>query len=139
METTAMAIGKAYALDPTSDQIANNQAAVLIATETQRDEAMKLTMRLLAKQPRSVDLNINHSLALINIGRIDDAESIVRRISPVGLRPEEKSVLNLAWFRIHESRTNAPLALRAAAEIDRSHLMPPQVDRLELGLKRLAP
>lgn len=139
MDTTALAIGKAYAIDPSSDQIANNQAAVLIATETRPEEALKLTMRLLAKHPGSVDLNINHSLALINIGRTGDAESIVRGISPVGLTPEEKSVLNFAWFRIHESRTNGPLALRAAAEIDRSHLMPPQVDRLDLGLKRLAP
>jgi hypothetical protein len=134
-----MAAEKAYALDPSNDMFANNRAAVLIATETQPNEALKLTMKLLARRPGSVEVNINHCLALINVGRIADAEALLLHISPVGLKPDETTVLNFAWFRVHESRTNAVLALRAAAGIDRYHLMPPQVDRLERGLKRLAP
>jgi len=137
METTTLATAKAYAMDPTNDLIANNHAAVLIATETKPDEALALTLNLVARKPRSVDLNINHCLALINAGRLSDAEARLLKISPIGLTHAEQSVLNFAWFRIHASRTNGTLARRDAAAIDRSQLMSPQIDRLERDLKSL--
>lgn len=137
MEVTLLAATKAYELTPSDDAIANNYAAVLIALGREPEETVKLTFRLLAKMPGSIDRQINHALALINSRRFADAEGSIRRIPPLSLEAAEKSVLNYAWFLIHEASGNAELARRSAADIDRNHLLPPQVEHLEAGLKKL--
>jgi predicted Zn-dependent protease len=138
MDVTSMASAKAYELQPENDGYANNHAAVLIAMNRDPEETVKLTLRLLSRTPGSVDRQINHALALINNRRFNDAEAALRRVPPLSLDSTEKSVLNYAWFLVHENKGNAALARKSAAEIDRSNLMPPQVDRLETGLKKLA-
>lgn len=129
----------AYRLAPADPGIANNYAAVLIATETKPEESVTLTLRLLTRNPSSVDLLINHALALVSAGRIPDAEARLRPLRPEGLSPEENSVLLYARVRIAEEKGDMEAVKALLPRIRREFLMPPQVTRLEKLAERLQP
>lgn len=59
----------------------------------------------------------------------------LRKLDASRLPPNEQSVIHYAWFRIHASRQQKELARRAAAEINRTSLLQPQIDHLERTLK----
>ena len=134
-ELIQSSIEKAYSIDPKNRAIAHNYAAMLIATEKKTDLALKLIFQLIASNPTSIDLRINQCLALINGGRIADADLALRKLDASRLPPNEQSVIHYAWFRIHASRQQKELARRAAAEINRTSLLQPQIDHLERTLK----
>jgi thioredoxin-like negative regulator of GroEL len=139
MTTLAKATETAYRLDPSNSGIANNRAAVLIATETQPEEAVTLTLQLFAQNSASVDLLLNHVLALINASRIEDAEFRMRPLATHTFNPAESTVYHLARFRIAESRNDTNAMLLAAESIQPKHLLPPQAARLEKSLARIRP
>jgi len=127
----------AYRLNPSDSRIANNRAAVLIATEAQVEEAVTLSLRLFTLDRTSIDLLLNHVLALINAGRIADAEYQMRPLATRTFNEAEASVLHFARFRIAESRNDARTMLSEAEMIRHEHLLPPQVERLEKTLARI--
>ena len=127
----------AYRLNPGDKRVANNRAAVLIATETQAEEAVALTLRLFAQNTASIDLLLNHVLALVNAGRIEDAESRIRPLATRTLNTEESTVYHFARFRIAESRNDPKTMLSEAELIRRDLLLPPQLDRLEKAVARI--
>jgi tetratricopeptide (TPR) repeat protein len=82
---------RGYELDPTSTQAINDYAAALIANRAQPDEAVTLTLKLIADDPERLGFLINHAMALILNRRLDEAERIVHvdqlRQRPGSLRP----------------------------------------------------
>ncbi len=127
----------AYRLNPGDKRVANNRAAVLIATESQAEEAVALTLRLFAQNTASIDLLLNHVLALVNAGRIEDAESRIRPLATRTFNAEESTVYHFARFRIAESRNDPKTMLSEAELIRRDLLLPPQLDRLEKAVARI--
>jgi hypothetical protein len=137
MPALVRATEAAYRLNPADNRIANNRAAVLIATEAQVEEAVTLSLRLFNQNSTSIDLLLNHVLALINAGRVEDAEIRMRPLATRTFNEAEASVLHFARFRIAESRNDTRNMLSEAELIRHEHLLPPQVERLEKTLARI--
>jgi Flp pilus assembly protein TadD len=137
IETASRAAAKAYALEPANDVYAHNHAASLITLEQEPEEAVKLTMRLLAAAPRVVDRRINHALALINNRRYYDAEAALAGIDPETLSPEQATEFGFAKFLLLSAAGRADEARRAASRIDRTRLHAVQSERMRRVLEAL--
>ena len=76
-------------------------------------------------------VEVNHALALLQNGRLEDAERLLNRLSTAELTPDNRTVLEFGFFELHFRRGNRAAALKSYRNIDPSHLMPPQIRWLE--------
>jgi predicted Zn-dependent protease len=137
MDLMVRAAKKTYSLATNQPVHINNYAAVLIATRTDPEEAVKLTFRLVLQYPRNRDYQINHSLALVQTGRLDEAEKILRAFNPSNLNAVEDSSISLAWFEYHVRKGDKERAKEAFKRIDMTALMEPQVQWVKEQAKKL--
>ena len=137
MDVMVRAAKKTYSLGTNQPIHINNYAAVLIATRTNPEEAVKLTFRLILHSPHNRDYQINHSLALVQTGRLDEAEKILKAFNPANLNPVEESSIALAWFEYNVRKGDKERAKEMASRIDVSHLMEPQALWVKEQIKKL--
>jgi len=134
MDTLAEAVARSYRLQPDNPVFRHNQAAVLIATGRQPEEAVRLTLELLNRSPESVSCQINHALALILQQRFTDAAGLLARISWAGRSPPEETQMHYAWMLVEQSRGRPEAARTHARALRESELLPPQRARREAVL-----
>ena len=138
-EVMRQAAAKGYELATNNPIFINNYAAALLIERTNASLAIELTLRQLGKSPDSRAAQINHALALLQNGRLDDAAGQLDRIDRRGLDSSYRTQLQLGYFELNARRGNAPAALSAYREIESRFLMPPQARWVEETQKRLAP
>ncbi len=134
LETAA---ARGYALATNNPIFINNYAAALLIQRTNAPLAVELTLRRLATSPNDPGANLNHALALLQNGRLDDAERILNRFAGVELTANLRSIVQFGLFELYQRRGNRAAALKAYQQIDPSQLMPPQVLWLEETYQRL--
>jgi tetratricopeptide (TPR) repeat protein len=137
MDIMTRAAKKTMDLAPNELIYVNNYAAVLLALRQNPEEAVKLTFRLILKSPENRDYQINHSLALVQNARLEEAETLLKRFNPATMNPVEAASVNLAWFVIHLRRGNVAQAREVVRAIDTSRLMEPQVRWIGEQIKKL--
>jgi predicted Zn-dependent protease len=125
------AAAKAYELQPDNIVTANNYAAALLVNRARAEEAVRLTLQLVARFPNSTSPKINHALALILNRRTAEAEEILTKIDPAKLGPLEATSLFLGLFEVYSSGKRYEQAREAASRIDIKYLFPNQIKWLE--------
>ena len=109
----------------------NNYAAALLYNREHPEEAVKLTLQVIAKNPNSLGAKINHILALLLSQRVEEAEKLLNTIKRDNLTPPELASVDLAWFEVFYKHKQYPKALQADARINREYLFPTQIKWLE--------
>lgn len=137
-EVMRQAAAKGYELATNNPIFINNYAAALLIERTNAPLAIELTLRQLGKDPTSRAAQINHALALLQNGRLDDAAAQLDRIDQRGLDSSYRTQLQLGYFELNARRGNATAALSAYRGIEPRFLMPPQARWVEETQKRLA-
>ena len=137
-EVMRQAAARGYELATNNPIFINNYAAALLIERTNAPLAIELTLRQLGKDPTSRAAQINHALALLQNGRIDDAAEQLDRIDRRGLDSSYRTQLQLGYFELNVRRRNAAAALAAYREIEPRFLMPPQARWVEENQKRIA-
>ncbi len=138
-EVMRQAAAKGYELATNNPIFINNYAAALLIERTNAPLAIELTLRQLGKDPSNRAAQINHALALLQNGRLDDAAGQLDRVDRRGLDSSYRTQLQLGYFELNARRGNATAALSAYREIEPRFLMPPQLQWVEETQKRLAP
>ncbi|MFO1460562.1 MAG: hypothetical protein U1G08_14270 [Verrucomicrobiota bacterium] len=128
---------RGYALATNNPVFINNYAACLLVQRTNAPLAVQLTLKRLTASPNDPGANLNHALALLQNGRLEDAERILDRLSPANLAASNRSILEFARFELNLRRGNREAALKAYRAIDPGELMPPQVMWLEKSYNEL--
>lgn len=122
---------RGYALATNNPVFINNYAACLLIQRTNAPLAVQLTLRRLTTSPNDPGANLNHALALLQNGRLDDAERILNRLVTVDLTASDRTILEFGLFELHVRRGNRAAALKAYQKIESRHLMLPQIRWLE--------
>lgn len=138
-EVMRQAAAKGYELATNNPIFINNYAASLLIERTNAPLAIELTLRQLGKDPSNRAAQINHALALLQNGRLDDAAGQLDRVDRRGLDSSYRTQLQLGYFELNARRGNTTAALSAYREIEPRFLMPPQIQWVEETQKRLAP
>ena len=131
------AAAKAYELQPDNIVMANNYAAALLVNRERTEQAVRLTLQLVARFPDSTSAKINHALALILNRRTTEAEEILRKIDPAKLGPLEATSLYLGLFEVCFSGKRYEQAREAASHIDTKYLFPNQIEWLEEARRQM--
>ncbi len=124
-------------LDPENVVSLNNYAAALLVRREKPEEAIRYTLQLLSQNRNSTGFIMNHGLALLQNGRISEAEAHFRRLSAESLRPELTTSLGLGWFELHWATKDKDKAETALLDVNESHLFPEQKDWLESAKRDL--
>lgn len=120
-----------YALAPENVYSANRYAAALLVNRQEADTAVRLTFRLMNEYPHSTGAPINHAFALLRIHRPDDANSILSRIRPDALSPQEATSFWLAKLELELELGRFECASEMLSHIDSGFLFPTDVAWLE--------
>lgn len=128
----------AYDLQPDNVNYINNYAAALLFSRQHPEEAVKLTLRLVAANPASTAARLNHCLALILSQRLDEAEQILKPLEIQSLPPAETTSASFARYEIEFRRRQFARAKQAGERIDRQFLLPPQIEWLDKTLAEIA-
>jgi len=126
-----------YLMQATDPVVANNYAASLLLRGDRAGEAVQVTMEVLDRMPNSVSARVNRSLALIQVGRIEEAGRLIESLKGARLDPEVEAILGLARFRYLNAKGAKAEALAAAAAIEQRHLFPQQAEELNAAVTKL--
>ena len=137
MDLTLTAARKTWELAPNMPVYMNNYSAVLLALRERPDEAINLTFRLVSRFPQNKAYQVNHCLALIQNGRLEEAENLLKRFNPATLGAVEAASVNLGWFELYLQRGNLELARAIYPRIDGTHLMESQTQWLATQIKKI--
>ena len=129
-EQLLLASEKVYQLQP-DDVSATNFAAALLMMRERPSQAVQLTLQLYSQAPESPLARINHALALVQNGRREEGEELLKTVPPEELTSPARSVLEFGWFQCHRQAGRVAAAKAAAEQIDVRHLFPPQVQWLQ--------
>jgi len=101
-------------------------------------EAVQLTLQVYSHSPQSRLARVNHALALVQNGRLEEGEQLLKSVSPDDLSDSARTVLQYVWFQCHRLAGRTAAARAAAELIDVRHLFPPQIQWLEQARAELA-
>ena len=102
-------------------------------------DLVRLTFQNLVVAPNNPDLIINHAMALTLNDRSDDAAKALEKVSVGSLTPPQLANYRLAWFDVLLKRKDWRGARKQHAALDRKHLQPLQIARLDKEFKSLPP
>ena len=129
---------RVHQLQP-DDNNASNFAAALLMMRERPAEAVQLTLQVLNHAPQSRIARVNHALSLVQNGRLDEAEQLLKTVSTNDLTESARTVLAYVWFQCHRAAGRIAAARASAALVDVRHLFPPQVRWLEQAKAELPP
>lgn len=117
---------QSYALLPTNPSIMNNYAAALLIMRQNPEEAVRLTLQLIAQNPSSIVTKINHSAALLLNERPGEAEAILKTVKTNTLSRAEMTVYNLDLLEAQYRLGRFDQARILAEKIEEEFIYPPQ-------------
>lgn len=117
----------------------NNYAAALLINRWLPEEAVEITLRLLARQPDSIEARINHSFALAQGRRFAEARDCLAAVVPSQLTEPNRTAYHLAAFEIYAGLREFAEARTHQAAIDPARLFPSQRKWLETEMRKLSP
>jgi tetratricopeptide (TPR) repeat protein len=126
-----IALSRAHEIQPTDPVISNNLAAALLASRGAPARALKLTTDLMRSDRIWVGAQLNYSLALVQNGRVDEAERLLASIPTDQLTGPERSTHSLAKFEIAALRENWNDANSFAPLINRDDLLGPERENFD--------
>lgn len=100
------AAARAYELVPESPRHQINYAAALLINRRSPDLATKFTLLFLNENPNSLVAVVNHSFALAQNLRLEEAENLIQRVNPAALGELELTSYHLCWTEILAGRGN---------------------------------
>jgi hypothetical protein len=128
-----------HQLRPNDPTVQNNYAAVLLMTRHRADEAIRITHRLITDFPNLLGPRINHAVALIQLGRVEEAEKLIEPLDFNSLPGKERTACYFAWTLCQAMLGKTDHARLGNQRIDRGQLFPEQILWLEEVLSRLPP
>ncbi len=137
-ETLLAACERGYQLAPGNLPAANNFAAALLIHRRDPAEAIRITLQVLAKLPESRLAQVNHALALAQMGRHDDAWKALGKVDPEALSAEERTHLVLGQFECALAGGRVDEARQLAERIELRYLFPPQLEWLNTARARMS-
>jgi hypothetical protein len=123
-----------YALQPDNPRVANNFVASLILQGDRGPEAVQRAFEVLARVPGQPAARLNWALALLQVGRLDEAAAELARLGGEPLPPDLGAFHHLARCRLARARGQPAEARAAALRVDRRLLFPSQVAEIEAAL-----
>jgi Flp pilus assembly protein TadD len=126
-----------YLMQATDPVIANNYASSLLLRGDRAGEAVKVTLEVLERSPNSVSARVNRVLALIQVGRIEDAGVLLDSLKGTRFEPKVAAIVGLAHFRYLNAKGAKAEALAAAAAIEQRYLFPQQAEELNATVTKL--
>jgi tetratricopeptide (TPR) repeat protein len=124
LEGLEAALVRAHELEPGNEVTANNLAAALVASRRNPILALTLTTKLMKSSRAWPGAYVNHSLALIQNQRADEAAKVLEAISPSEISRGERTAYYIARFEIATFRKEWQQAKEIAALIDPKELLP---------------
>jgi predicted Zn-dependent protease len=118
----------AYRLVPDDPNAMNNYAAALLISRQRPEEAIRLTVQLLAWNPHSLTAKVNHSLAMVRNGRAAEAAALLQTVTADHLTGAEANSLSLAHFEINRALGQWNRARQAEARLEERYLFPHQAN-----------
>jgi predicted Zn-dependent protease len=122
---------RAHALDPASVEWQFNYAAALLIGRWRVEEALGLTMQLLARHPASAGARINHAIALIYTGRVAEAEALLREVDADRLVAAQAAAYRFAFAGVHRAREDWDRVREDLRVLEGERLFPSQQRWLE--------
>lgn len=122
---------------PNDPVVQNNYAAVLLLTRNRADEAIRITHPLITEYPNQLGPRVNHVIALVQLGRVEEAEKLINQVDPDSLPGNERTACFFAWTLCQALLGKADNARLGNQRIDRARLFPEQVIWLEEVLAKL--
>jgi predicted Zn-dependent protease len=126
-----------YLLQASDPVVANNYAASLLLRGDRGPEAVKVTFEVLDRMPNSVSARVNRALALLQVGRIDEAGPILTSLAGTKLEPSVAAVMDFTRFLFHEAKGQKAEAIAAAEKVEQRFLFPLQAEQLNASLAKL--
>lgn len=127
-----------YELIPDDPVTVNNYAGVLLTLRQRPDEAIKLTMLLVAKLPGSLEARINHSLALILNERTPEARTLLQTIDPDHVPATYLTAYYQTWLEVYLKQHDFERARQASERINTNQLFPCEIQWLNAARKQIA-
>lgn len=118
-------------IDPSHVVSQNNHMAALLVRRKRPEEAIRYTLQLYNQHPTQPGFILNHGLALLQNGRLDEAETMFRRLDPTSIKPELVTSLGFGWFELYFQKGNKILAEQALLDVSENQLFPEQLDWLQ--------
>ena len=126
-----------YLLQASDPVVANNYAASLLLRGDRGPEAVKVTFEVLDRMPNSVSARVNRALALLQVGRVDEAGPILTSLAGTKLEPSVAAVMEFTRFQFHEAKGQKAEAIAAAERVEQRFLFPLQAEQLNASLAKL--
>jgi tetratricopeptide (TPR) repeat protein len=117
---------RCYQLNPREASAHNRYAAALLVNRSKPEEAIKLTIQLVASFPNSLAAKINHCFALLLNQRTAEALALLETMKVTSLSPGEASDYHLALFEAYYNLGRWEDAEKARRQIAASTLFPVQ-------------
>jgi hypothetical protein len=115
----------------------NNYAATLLIMRRNPEEAVRLTLQLLAQNPASPVARVNHAAALLLNERVAEAENLLRSVPTNALNRAQISLYNLDLFEMKVRLGHLENAKALLDLIEERYLYPPQREWLTKLRKQL--
>ncbi len=131
------AASRAYVLHPEDPVCEKNYAASLLISRQRPDEADKLTLSLMSRNPTLLASRINHSYALTLNRRFDEAEAVLKTVDPARLSSSDLTMFHFAAFAVHAGRGELDRARQDSMQVNTNLLFSSQVRWLEQALLAL--
>jgi len=122
---------QAYELQPDNILFTSNYAAALLISRQDPDQALKLTLTVLARLPNSLVAHVNRAFALILNQRFDEAEEVLNRLAPASLDARERTVYHLGLAEACAGRRQFQEVDRHLRDVEPGFLFPNQIERVE--------
>jgi predicted Zn-dependent protease len=127
---------KLYELNPANPAVLNNYAAALITVRQRPDEAVRLTLQFLGRNPNSSGAIINHCLALLQNLRTEEAEALLQKVDRSRIDPAEITAYDLVQLEIQYNKREFAAASKVAERIDPKNLFAEERQWLEMVKKQ---
>ncbi|MDG1891326.1 MAG: hypothetical protein P8L18_08445 [Verrucomicrobiota bacterium] len=114
-----------YRLNPDKFAYMNNYAAVLLSERRSPQVAITLTRELMGYgRGLNIAARVNHALALLLNGRLDEAVAYMQKIPLEKVPTEMQTGYHLAWFQIAHRMKDHEAARVHGLKVDMSQLLP---------------
>ena len=114
-------------------------AAAMLTLRVQPNDALKLTQEIVRQKPDHIGAKINHSLALIQTGRAQEAQALLKGLDAAKLDPIQANALYEAQFELYLALREFGLALQVGARLNRNLMFPSEAKWYDRELKQISP